>query len=153
MSTLSFNADSGAVSRYEGFEFSGFLRVGSSMFGITGSGLHELGGDTDDGVPIVSRIDTDTLSPAGEMLTRIDRMTLGFDGPGTIVAHAVHGSGGVGTQMNYQQPEMTAEFPRPGVTKIGRGPASRFWRFHIIASGPVSLFAASIKLMPTTRTR
>lgn len=153
MSTFAINSDSGAISRYTGFEFRGFMRVSGELYGIDDAGLHALSGDTDDGAAIVGRIDTDTLSPAGEKVSRIDRVTLGFDGGGSVVVHAVQGEGGSGTEMRYRQPAMTAGFPRPGVTKVGRGPASRYWRFSVITTGPVSIHAASLVALAMSRTR
>lgn len=152
MTTLAINAGTGAVSRYDNFDFDAFVQIGQALFGIDAAGLHALGGDDDDGAAIAGRLEFDWLAPAGSNLTRIDRMTLAYTGE-RVVVHAAQGEGGTGTEMRYELPDQTADVPRSGVVKIAKGPASLFWKFTIITEGPATYTGVTASPLPTTRTR
>ena len=150
--TIAINASTSALSRYENFGFSAFVQVGEAIFGIDAAGLHTLGGDDDDGEPIIGTLTTDRFAPSGANVARIDRLTLGYLGP-RVVVHAIHGQGGEGEAMHFELPAQTAEFPRPGVVKIGKGRSSRYWAFRVLMTAPATLDALMLTPLPTTRTR
>lgn len=152
MTTIAISSRSSAISRYSGFDFDSFLQVGDAIFGIDDAGLHLLGGDDDDGEAIQSRIETDWIAPAGDRLTRMDRMTLRYSGS-RVVVHATQGEGGHGTEMRYELAPQTAGVPRNGVVKIGKGPAALAWKFAIITEGPATISGVEVAPLPTTRTR
>lgn len=152
MTTIAINAITSAVSRYAGFDFASFVAVGMALFGIDATGLHALGGEDDDGEPIVARLETDWLAPAGTKLTRIDRLTVPYTGAHVIV-HATQSEGGTGTEMRYELPAQTADVPRNGVVKIGKGPAALVWKFSIVTEGSATFSDITVSPLPTTRTR
>lgn len=152
MTTIAINASTSAVSEYEDFEFDGFVQVGAALFGIDAAGLHALGGDDDDGEPIIGTLTTDRFAPAGARVTRIDRLTLGYLGT-RVVVHAIHGQAGEGGEAHFELPAQTAEFPRPGVVKVAKGIASRYWSFRVRLTAPATLDALTLTPLPTTRTR
>lgn len=46
------NVETGATSRYEGYEFNSFGKIGTTYFGCKTDGIYTLGGDDDAGTPI-----------------------------------------------------------------------------------------------------
>lgn len=52
------NTSTGAVTRYTGFAFDSVLRFGDRFFGVRPDGIYDLAGDTDNGAPIVARVQT-----------------------------------------------------------------------------------------------
>lgn len=152
MTTIALHATSSAASRYDNFDFECLLTVGNTTFGIDAAGLHRMGGDTDDGEAITGRITTDWTAPAGERVCRCDRLTLAYTGM-RVVAEATDAEGGDAASVRYELPAQTADAPRPGVVKLGKGPASRFWKFSIVTVGAARIEALALAPLPLTRTR
>lgn len=152
MTTVAIASGSSAISRYDGFDFSGFIQVDGSLFGIDDSGLHLIDGDTDNGEAIKASLETDWIAPAGVRITRMDRLTLTYTGE-RVVVHATQGEGGVGTEMRYELAPQAADVPRHGVVKIGKGAAALVWKFTILTEGPATISGIDAMPMPTTRSR
>ena len=90
--TFAINSDSARSAGTHRFEFAGSrARQWRAPTASTAPACMHCPGDTDDGAAIVGRIDTDTCRPPVKV-SRIDRVTLSFDGGGSVVVHAVRAS-------------------------------------------------------------
>jgi hypothetical protein len=83
------NTLTGAVSEYTGF---GFQSITATHAG-SATGLWQFGGDTDDGLPIVARLQTGKTSLEEHSRKVLDATFLGLEGSGSFRYH-VHGEAG-----------------------------------------------------------
>lgn len=93
MSTIVLNTLNGAVTEYSGWSFDAITptRAGSA------AGLYTLGGNTDDGVSIVSVVRTGKVSRAGSFKALIDKVFLALKGSGSFSLLV----GGEATEYTY----------------------------------------------------
>lgn len=75
---LSINAV-GGVSRYVGFGFNSFAKIGDSYYATSGDGLFKLGGDKDDGADIISLVALPITDYKSPMIKRIPSLVLTVD--------------------------------------------------------------------------
>lgn len=71
------NALTGAMTRYEGFDFLGFTRLNGESYAWTRDGLYRLGADTDNGQLIRALIDFGTTDHGGLQAKRLDTAFIG----------------------------------------------------------------------------
>lgn len=83
------NLVSGAVSRYNGFEFTGFCRVGMDTYGFKQDGLYKIGADTDDDAPITALIEFAAEALAGTMQSRLVALFYGLATDGQVFVRVI----------------------------------------------------------------
>ena len=118
------NLVSGAVTRYSGFDFDGFCRVGMDTYGFKHDGLYRIDGASDSGLPINALIEfqaDDFGSPQGK---RAGNIFLGLDTDGNVLVRTIEDSG---REMNYRAYQRRSEFR----ADMARGRASRFWSLRL----------------------
>lgn len=71
------NALTGAMTRYEGYDFLGFTRDGAQSYAWTRDGLYRLGTDTDNGQLLRALIDFGTTDHGGMQAKRLDSAFIG----------------------------------------------------------------------------
>lgn len=125
------NAETGAVTTYSNFPFTGLARVGDSVFACSESGLYQLGGDTDAGAAIQARFATGLLDFGSRQLKRLESAALGYSSDGTLVMKVSGSQAGAAKERWYKLKPQTADYPREGVIKTAKGPQSRYWKFEL----------------------
>lgn len=62
MSVWAFHMDSNGSTRYEGYDFNSYMTIGDDTYGVNASGIHKLGGRTDNGALIPASVDFGSLN-------------------------------------------------------------------------------------------
>jgi hypothetical protein len=118
------NLLTGAATRYEGFGFDGFCRVGMDTYGFKSDGLYKIGGGDDSGAPINMLIDfaaDEFGTPQGK---RVGNVFLGLETDGDVFVRMTDDDD---REANYRAYQRRSEFR----ADMGRGGKSRFWRLRL----------------------
>ena len=78
------NAETGATTRYEGFDFNSYAKIGDSYFGCKADGIYQLDGDTDAGEPIRAMVSFGKQDFGTSALKRITNAYVGVSGQGRL---------------------------------------------------------------------
>lgn len=76
-------SEKGQSSRYEGYEFNSFSKLGSRYYGMKADGLYLLEGEDDDGTPIKASIGLGMMDFGTSALKRIANCYIGLSSSGT----------------------------------------------------------------------
>lgn len=82
--TLVFNLENGGTTRYEGFDFNSYAKIGGRHFGCKAGGIYRLDGDTDAGEPIRSMVSFGKQDFGTSALKRITNAYVGTSGEGKL---------------------------------------------------------------------
>ena len=128
------NTESKGVARYTNFPFNSFAKPPwGGYVGATDTGLHMLGGDTDDGAPIHALIRSALTDFGSRHLKRVPNMYLGYTASGPMVLKVVHTSEqGSKVEDWYQVEPRPAGSVRESRFKVGRGIASVYLGFELV---------------------
>lgn len=118
------NLVSGAVGRYQGYEFDGFCRVGMQTFGYKPDGLYRLGAPDDNGTLISALIDFAPDTFGTTQGKRVGNVFLGLGTDGQVFVRTIEDNN---IEMTYRAYQRKSEFR----ADMQRGRASRFWRMRI----------------------
>ncbi|EIK96050.1 hypothetical protein PMM47T1_13860 [Pseudomonas sp. M47T1] len=119
------NIASGAVGRYQGFDFSGFCRVGMFTYGFRSDGLYLLRLGDDNGAPISAMVDMAAEALAATMQSRLEMLYFGLDTDGEVLVRMV--SDDDREQFYRAQPVQPAVWR----AKPALGVNSRHWRMRL----------------------
>lgn len=119
------NLASGAVSRYEGFDFRGFTKVGMQAYGWKRDGLYKLGVQGDDGEMLNAVIELAAQDFGVANHKRLDSLLIGAATDGRMFVR-ITDDHGVSTTHPVQVRGSEARALLP------KGRTSRFWRAQII---------------------
>lgn len=122
--TYATNLVTGAVSRYAGFDFDGFCRVGMKSFAFRQDGLYELGAENDNGNAIGTRVDFAAEDFGSAQSKRVGNIFMGLSTDGQVFVRTEEDGG---NEMIYRAYQRKAEFR----ADMQRGRASRFWRLRL----------------------
>ena len=78
------NAETGGFTRYEGFDFNSYAKVGANYYGCKSDGIYQLDGDTDAGAPIRSMVSFGKQNFGTSALKRITNAYVGVSGQGRL---------------------------------------------------------------------
>ncbi|MGS0735573.1 hypothetical protein ACVBEG_03205 [Pseudomonas sp. GG8] len=118
------NLASGAVGRYQGYDFDGFCRIGMQTFGFKPNGLYRLGAPDDNGTLISALIDFAADSFGTTQGKRVGNVFLGLGTDGQVFVRTTEDND---IEMTYRAYQRKSEFR----ADMQRGRASRFWRMRI----------------------
>lgn len=123
-STYSTNIATGAVTRYAGFDFAGFCRVGMRTYGYRKDGLYLIGGETDSGAQIGARADFGADDFGSAQGKRVGNVFMGLSTDGQVYVRTIEDGD---QQMIYRAYNRRSEFR----ADMQRGRDSRFWRLRL----------------------
>ncbi|MEE4087547.1 hypothetical protein [Pseudomonas viridiflava] len=123
-STYATNIVTGAVSRYAGFDFDGFCRVGMNTYGHRPDGVYLLGGERDDGAFIGTRADLGADDFGTTQGKRVGNVFMGIATDGQVYVRTSEDNG---QDMIYRAYQRKGEFR----ADMQRGRASRLWRMRL----------------------
>lgn len=118
------NAVTGALSRYEGFGFKQFARLGGQTYAITDAGLYRLEGQDDDGDPLNAAIDFGASDFGTAQAKRLSSVYAGIATDGGVYLRL---TGDDGVERIYRA--MGDSMERRAVT--AKGLAARHWRLRL----------------------
>ncbi len=123
-STYSTNIATGAVTRYAGFDFAGFCRVGMDTYAFRKDGLYKIGGGTDSGAQIGARADFPADDFGSAQGKRVGNIFMGLATDGQVYVRTVEDGE---QQMTYRAYNRRSEYR----ADMQRGRDSRFWRLRL----------------------
>lgn len=118
------NLATGAVGRYNGFDFTGFCRVGMDTYGFKKDGLYKLDADSDDGLPISALIEFAAEALAGTMQSRLVALFYGLSTDGQVFVRVIDDHD---REVVYRAKERENQFR----TNPYQGIKSRHWRMRL----------------------
>lgn len=83
------NAESMGSTRYEGFDFNSYAKIGDSYFGCRADGIYQLDGDTDAGDPIRAMVSFGKQDFGTSMLKRITNAYIGVSSAGRMFLRVI----------------------------------------------------------------
>lgn len=118
------NALTGAMTRYEGFDFLGFTRLNGESYAWTRDGLYRLGADTDNGQLLRALIDFGTTDHGGMQAKRLDSAFIGVRTDGQSYLR-VRGDEGPERVYSFAG---GADVKR---AKLAKGVIARHWSYRV----------------------
>ncbi len=82
--TWVMNTETGGFTRYEGFNFNSYAKIGDSYYGCAEDGIYQLDGDTDNGEPIRAMVSFGKQNFGTSALKRITNAYIGVSGQGRM---------------------------------------------------------------------
>lgn len=118
------NLASGAVGRYQGYEFEGFCRVGMQTYGYKRDGLYLLGADDDNGQLISALVDFAAENFATTQGKRLSNLYLGLSTDGQVFVRMTDDND---NDVTYLARQRKTEYR----ADMQQGKTSRFWRMRL----------------------
>lgn len=118
------NLVTGAVSRYEGFDFQGFCSVGMDTYGWKSDGLYKVGAETDNGALISAMVDFAANDFDTAQRKRMDAVFFGLSTDGDMLAKVTDDNG---DSVTYRVMPRGSE----ARANMQRGDSSRYWRVQL----------------------
>ena len=118
------NLVTGAVTRYDGFDFHGFCSVGLDTYGWKADGLYKIGAETDDGELISALVDFAANDFDTAQRKRMDAVFFGLSTDGEMLAKVTDDNGDA---VTYRVMPRGSE----ARANMQRGDSSRYWRVQL----------------------
>ena len=118
------NATTGAVARYQGFEFLGFQHTAGGTYAWKRDGLYRIGGDTDDGELLRAILDLAAEDFGTAERKRLDNVFLGLSTDGQVFVRMTDDRN---NDVTYRAVQRGSEYR----SNMQRGLSSRFWRMRL----------------------
>lgn len=110
------NLESGALTRYTGFDFAGFARTDYATYGFKADGLYRIGGDTDDGALRDALLDLGTASWNVNVKKHIPTVFLGLGTDGEAYVRMTPDKGAERIYRVIQRRDVSRANPHRGLT-------------------------------------
>lgn len=141
LAQYSTNLQTGAVTRYQNFEFDGFVRVGMDTYGWKADGLYKLGSVDDDGTSIDASIEFASEDFGSARHKRMDTVFFGLATDGDVYVKLLDDAGAENVYRAYQRGgEFRADFER--------GRSSRYWRLKLELADATDAVLDNIEWVP-----
>lgn len=118
------NLATGAVARYNGFDFDGFCRIGMETYAYKKGGLYKLDAETDDGVPISALLEFAAEALAGTLKSRLVALFYGLATDGQVFVRIIDD---LDNEVVYRAKKRQSGYR----TNPFQGVASRHWRMRL----------------------
>lgn len=118
------NAETGAVTRYQGFDFKGFVSATGATYGWKRDGLYRLGADSDDGDLISAAIEFAAEDFETAERKRVSNLLMGLSTDGQVFVRLTDDAG---VEVTYRAKQRMSEYR--AATQQGR--SSRYWRMRL----------------------
>lgn len=119
------NIATGAVTRYSGFGFNSFCRLGTELWATRPDGLYKIGGDTDNGQLLSYLIDFAADDQGSPRTKRLESIFFGIATDGRTYARL---KDDFGREHNYRLIQRDSSEARINTAK---GASSRFWQLRL----------------------
>jgi hypothetical protein len=130
VTTWAVNTRTNAVTEYTNYNFNSFAQFGLRYLAANSSGIFELDGDTDNGVPIQSDIISAFMQMNGSKLSGLKGVYLAVRGGGQYFIKIIQGDGREYVYQAIGQPGlMTTK------VNVGKGLRTRYIAFQLTSTG------------------
>ena len=120
------NAETMGATRYEGFEFNSYAKIGNSYYGCAADGLHLLEGDTDAGDPVRAMVSFGKQDFGTTTLKRISNAYVGLRSDGKLFLKVTaEGSDYLYAARDYDENRKVQRFD------IGKGLCANYIEFEL----------------------
>lgn len=144
------NTENQGVTRYEGWNFTGFASADFGTYGTDGEKIYLLEGETDDNeeIDVLARTGKHDFGTA--YVKFVDRAYLGLRNSGDLVLKTITGDNIV---RYYKVQNTSADGLHGGRAKLGKGVKSRYWQFELVNVDGGDLELESMEFLPLRTTR
>ena len=137
------NESNFATSRYTGFDFNSFAKIGDEYFAARADGIYRLGGDTDVGAKILASIDYGKVKVNGGALGRVSNAYVGTSSTGRLFMRLLSdGQAYVYEARNARNVIATQRFD------FGKGLRDNWFEFEIYNGDGEDFDIESIEFVP-----
>lgn len=143
------NANTNAVSKYSGWDFTSMTQIGQDFYATGSAGLVKLSGDQDNGNDIEATIRTGKFDFDSAFMKRMLKAYLGVASNGTILLKTITNDG----DERIYQCTVSNQNLREKKVDLGRGVQSRYWQFELVNSGGSDFTLESIEYFPVVMSR
>lgn len=141
LAQYSTNLETGAVTRYQNFEFDGFVRVGIDTYAWKKGGIYKLSGSTDDGTSIDAAVEFAAEDFGSARHKRMDTVFFGLATDGDVYVKLLDDEGVENVYRAYERGgEFRADFER--------GRSSRYWRLKLELADATDAVLDNIEWVP-----
>jgi hypothetical protein len=146
---FSINSNTGAHSRYDGYNFNSFAKFDGKFWGCGRDGLYVLDGSDDEGEKISAYLSTGLIDLGNGFQTRISNAYAVIRNDGPMEFRLV---GDDGQMYSYR---MTNENERLGASrvKVGKGVKSALWQFELANVDGSDFDVANLRIIPMVLSR
>lgn len=141
------NLLTGTVTRYDGFEFTSFCRVGSELWATRPDGLYKIGGSTDNGEFLSFLIDFAADDQGSPRTKRLENIFFGITTDGQTLARLTDDFGREQTYRLIQRDSSEARI------NTAKGASSRFWHLRLEGVGATYAELDNIEWVAATGAR
>lgn len=149
------NAETGTgVSRYEGFGFNSFACFNGRYFGAMDDGVHQLGGNTDNGAPIAAKVRSAMTNFGTSRMKRMAMVYLGLTNDGELVLKQIITSPkGVKEAFWYTLEGRPAQALREDRSKPDGGLESVYWQWELVNTDGANFDIDAMAFVPMAISR
>lgn len=142
------NAETGASSRYEQYEFNAFARVGNEVFATGRDGVYRLGGDTDAGEAIRAMVSFGKTAFDSPQLKRVPYAYLGVSSDGRMYMKVIVAARTYVYRTRGYSPELSQQR-----VDIGRGLTATYWEFEVYNADGADFTLDTVEFVPVSLER
>lgn len=141
------NIATGAVTRYSGFGFSSFCRVGTDLWATRADGLYKIGGETDNGELLSYLIDFAADDQGTARTKRLENIFFGISTDGLVYVRL---KDDFGREQSYRLIQRDSSEAR---IEPAKGASSRFWQLRLEGESASYAEIDNIEWVPATGAR
>jgi hypothetical protein len=130
MSVWALHMDAMGSTQYQNYDFNSFMTLDGKTYGVNTTGIHLLGGDTDDASAITASVDFGSLSFDTNNRKAVPYVYVGMSSSGKTVLK-VESDG----RTYYYTARDSTELMKTHRFELGRGLRSNFYGFTLVATG------------------
>ena len=144
------NVNTGAVSTYEGWDFTSMAKVGNEFYATTPDGLVRIGATDDDGTGIDAVVRTGITDFDSTRMKRLVKAYLGVSSDGQVLLKTITDEG---TENIYELQAETSTAVKESPVEIGRGLRARYWQFEVLNEAGSDFTLESVEFYPVVLQR
>lgn len=143
------NTDTGAVTRYENYNFNSFAQIGESYYGVQDDGIYLLEGADDNGTDIEATITTRKYDFGSPLLKRFSEVFIGLKNDDEMVLKVI-----LDDETEYLYTVVTTnDYVKDTKVKVGRGNKSKYWQFELVSKNSADFTLEGFTFYPMILSR
>jgi len=139
------NVNTGAVSTYEGWDFTSMAKVGNEFYATTPDGLVRIGAGDDAGTGIDAVVRTGITDFDSTRMKRLVKAYLGVSSDGNVLLKTITDEG---VENIYELQAETSTVVKESPVEIGRGLRARYWQFEVLNDAGSDFTLESVEFYP-----
>lgn len=142
------NLDTGTSGQYENFGYNSFIERDGVSYGVAEDGIYELGGDTDNGVPIDSLIEIGLSNFDNTKVKTVPNVYVGVSSDNVMILKAEADG-----QTYFYEARSNSDAIKNNRVDLGKGLKGNYWNFTLLNKEGGDFDLASIAFSPISTSR